>query len=168
MARPEATRSPPHQLLASGAELETSPSHSRQDRRDRDGNQHPFHDYQSQGSAKDLGEVVRPARGSGKSHQRIKARHVRGSPELSPLSCECCPAPIAHDRDIAHDLPAPAILANIVLAQASPDSIRIRLLKVRARVVRTTRRIQFHLAAHWPGQDLFQHCQRILAAENSV
>jgi hypothetical protein len=55
------------------------------------------------------------------------------------------------------------VLADTVLAQASPDSIRIRLLKVGARVVRTARQIRFHIAAHWPGQDLFQHCQQILA-----
>jgi Transposase DDE domain group 1 len=61
-----------------------------------------------------------------------------------------------------------SILADTVLAQASPDSIRIRLLKVGARVVRTARQIHFHIAAHWPGQDLFQHCQQILAAENSA
>jgi hypothetical protein len=60
------------------------------------------------------------------------------------------------------------ILPDTVLAQASPDSIRIRLLKVGARVMRTARQIHFHLAAHWPGQDLFQHCQQILAAENSA
>jgi Transposase DDE domain group 1 len=56
-----------------------------------------------------------------------------------------------------------SILADTVLAQASPDSIRIRLLKVGARVVRTARQIHFHIAAHWPGQDLFQHCRQILA-----
>jgi hypothetical protein len=61
-----------------------------------------------------------------------------------------------------------SILADTVLAQASPDSIRIRLLKVGARVVRTARRIHFHIAAHWPGQELFQHCHQILAADNSA
>jgi hypothetical protein len=61
-----------------------------------------------------------------------------------------------------------SILADTVLAQASPDSIRIRLLKVGARVVLTARRIHFHIAAHWPGQDLFQHCHQILLAENSA
>jgi hypothetical protein len=61
-----------------------------------------------------------------------------------------------------------SILADTVLAQASPDSIRIRLLKVGARVVRTARRIQFHLAAHWPGRDLFQYCQQLIAVENSA
>jgi len=55
------------------------------------------------------------------------------------------------------------VLQNTPLAQASPDSIRIRLLKVGARVVRTARRIQFHIAAHWPGQALFQHCYQLLA-----
>jgi hypothetical protein len=59
-----------------------------------------------------------------------------------------------------------SILADTVLAQAGSDSIRIRLLKVGAHVVRTAGQIHFHVAAHWPGQDLFQHCQHILAAEN--
>jgi hypothetical protein len=61
-----------------------------------------------------------------------------------------------------------SVLADTPLAQASPDSIRIRLLKVGARVVRTARRIHFHFAAHWPGQELFQHCQQFLAAQNSA
>src|SRR5215813_4003776 len=52
-----------------------------------------------------------------------------------------------------------SVLSDTALAQASPDSIRIRLLKVGARVVRTARQIHFHIAARWPGQDLFQHCQ---------
>jgi len=60
-----------------------------------------------------------------------------------------------------------SILADTVLAKASPDSIRIRLLKVGARVIRTARRIQFHIAAHWPSQALFQHCHQILTPEPS-
>ena len=61
-----------------------------------------------------------------------------------------------------------SVLGDTALAQASPDSIRIRLLKVGARVVRTARQIHFHIAVHWPGQDLFQHCQHILTAEHSA
>lgn len=61
-----------------------------------------------------------------------------------------------------------SVLADTVLAQSSPDSIRIRLLKVGARVVQTARRIQFHIAAHWPGQDLFQHCHEFLLASSSA
>jgi hypothetical protein len=57
-----------------------------------------------------------------------------------------------------------SVLPDTVLAHASPDSIRIRLLKVGARVVRTSRHIYFHIAAHWPAQDLFHHCQKIIAA----
>jgi hypothetical protein len=60
-----------------------------------------------------------------------------------------------------------SILADTILAQASPNSIRIRLLKVGARVVRMARQIQFHLAAQWPGQDLFEHCKQILAADSA-
>jgi hypothetical protein len=59
------------------------------------------------------------------------------------------------------------VLNNTPLAQASPDTIRIRLLKVGARVVCTARRIHFHIAAHWPGQDLFQHCHQSLTASHS-
>jgi hypothetical protein len=61
-----------------------------------------------------------------------------------------------------------SVLADTPLAQASPDSIRIRLIKVGARVVRTARRIHFHIAAHWPGQELFQQCQIRLLGENSA
>jgi hypothetical protein len=61
-----------------------------------------------------------------------------------------------------------SVLPDTVLAQASPDSIRIRLLKVGARVVRTARRIHFHIAAHWPGQELFQHGQQTLAIKSSA
>jgi hypothetical protein len=39
-----------------------------------------------------------------------------------------------------------SVLGDTALAQASPDSIRIRLLKVGARVVRTARQIHFHIA----------------------
>jgi hypothetical protein len=59
-----------------------------------------------------------------------------------------------------------SVLADTALAQASPDSIRIRLLKVGARVIRTARTIQFHFAAHWPGQALFHHCHQILTVES--
>lgn len=61
-----------------------------------------------------------------------------------------------------------SVLTSTPLAKASPDTIRIRLLKVGARVVRTARRLQFHIAAHWPGQDLFQHCHQVLTAVNSA
>jgi hypothetical protein len=38
-----------------------------------------------------------------------------------------------------------------------------RLFKVAARVVRSVRRLWFHLASHWPGQALFHSCHAVLA-----
>lgn len=46
-------------------------------------------------------------------------------------------------------------LARTRLARASIGTIRLRLLKIGARVKRTTRRWWFHLASGWPGQPLF-------------
>jgi hypothetical protein len=39
----------------------------------------------------------------------------------------------------------------------------VHLLKVAGRVIRSVRRLWFHLASHWPGQDLFTVCHRALA-----
>jgi hypothetical protein len=55
-----------------------------------------------------------------------------------------------------------AVLAGTPLAQASIGTIRLNLLKVGARVLRSARRIRFHLASHWPGQDLFLLCHQRL------
>lgn len=46
-------------------------------------------------------------------------------------------------------------LRGTTLASATMGSIRLRLLKVGARVRRTARRLWFHLASGWPGQPLF-------------
>ncbi len=47
------------------------------------------------------------------------------------------------------------MLRGTQLANATIDSIRLRLLKVGARVQRSVRRVWFHLASGWPGQLLF-------------
>lgn len=55
------------------------------------------------------------------------------------------------------------VLARTALATASIETIRTHVFKVAARVVRTVRRIWFHLASHWPGQPLFRTCRDALA-----
>jgi hypothetical protein len=47
------------------------------------------------------------------------------------------------------------VLRGTALASATIGSIRLRLLKVGARVVRSVRRLWFHIASGWPGQPLF-------------
>ena len=56
-----------------------------------------------------------------------------------------------------------AVLAGTRLASATIGTIRLHLLKVAGRVVRSVRRLWFHLASHWPGQPLFTSCHRALA-----
>jgi len=56
-----------------------------------------------------------------------------------------------------------AVLAGTRLASATIGTIRLHLLKVAGRVVRSVRRLWFHLASHWPGQPLFTNCHRALA-----
>jgi len=46
------------------------------------------------------------------------------------------------------------VLRGTALASATIGTIRLRLLKVGARVVRSVRRLWFHLATGWPGQPL--------------
>jgi hypothetical protein len=53
-------------------------------------------------------------------------------------------------------------LAGTPLATATLGTIRLRLLKLGARVVRSMRRWWFHLATGWPGQPLFLLVQRRL------
>lgn len=48
-----------------------------------------------------------------------------------------------------------AVLRDTALASATIGTIRLRLLKVGARIVRSVRRLWFHLATGWPGQPLF-------------
>ena len=56
-----------------------------------------------------------------------------------------------------------AVLAGTRLASATIGTIRLQLLKVAGRVVRSVRRLWFHLASIWPGQPLFTSCHRALA-----
>ena len=51
------------------------------------------------------------------------------------------------------------LLAGTALASTTFDTIRLRLLKVAARVRRSVRRLWFHLATGWPGQPLFELVQ---------
>jgi len=55
------------------------------------------------------------------------------------------------------------VLAGTRLASATIGTIRLHLLKVAGRVVRSVRRLWFHLASYWPGQPLFTRCHRALA-----
>jgi hypothetical protein len=56
-----------------------------------------------------------------------------------------------------------AVLTSTPLATATMGTLRTALFKVAARVVRSVRRICFHLASHWPGQELFRTCRDALA-----
>lgn len=56
-----------------------------------------------------------------------------------------------------------AVLVDTELASASIETIRVQLLKIGARIIRSVRRIWFHLASHWPGQSLFRTCCRAIA-----
>lgn len=55
------------------------------------------------------------------------------------------------------------VLLHTALANASVATLRVRLFKVGAWVRRTVRKLWFHLASHWPGQDLFLACHHALA-----
>ena len=48
-------------------------------------------------------------------------------------------------------------LAGTTLATAQVDTLRVKLLKVAAVVVRNTRRIRLYLASNWPSADIFAH-----------
>jgi hypothetical protein len=48
-------------------------------------------------------------------------------------------------------------LQGTTLASPRVDTLRIKLHKVAAVVTRNTRRIQLHLASHWPSVDIFAH-----------
>jgi hypothetical protein len=54
-------------------------------------------------------------------------------------------------------------LAGTELARAQVGTIRLRLLKVAARVVVTARRVVFHLASSYPYRGLFERARRRLA-----
>jgi hypothetical protein len=55
------------------------------------------------------------------------------------------------------------ILGGTELATATLDTIRLRVFKVAARVVRSVRRVWFHLASSWPYRTLFYDQHRRLA-----
>jgi hypothetical protein len=55
------------------------------------------------------------------------------------------------------------VLPRTALANATITTLRLRLFKVGARVRRTVRKLWFHLASHWPDQDLFLACHHALA-----
>lgn len=48
------------------------------------------------------------------------------------------------------------VLCGTQLARATVSTIRVRLLKVGARVKHTARRLWFHLATGWPGRSVFE------------
>jgi hypothetical protein len=60
------------------------------------------------------------------------------------------------------------VLAGTPLATATLGTVRLRLLKLGARVVRSVRRWWFHLATGWPGQPVFlavhQHLRTLRAS----
>ncbi len=53
-------------------------------------------------------------------------------------------------------------LVDTPLERAQAATIRFKLFKVGARVIRTVRRIWFHLASGWPYQDLFVQAHRAI------
>lgn len=55
-------------------------------------------------------------------------------------------------------------LANTELARASAATIRVKLFKIGAAVIRNTRRIRILLASHHPLRDLFLTAARALAS----
>lgn len=55
------------------------------------------------------------------------------------------------------------LLATTDLATATVATVRLRLFKIGARVVRSVRRLWFHLPAGWPGHDLFRILHRAMA-----
>lgn len=59
-------------------------------------------------------------------------------------------------------------LAGTELARAQPDTIRLKLLKIGARVRVSTRRILFSLASGYPWKDVWEICWRNLRSVGSV
>jgi hypothetical protein len=59
-------------------------------------------------------------------------------------------------------------LAGTALAEAQVGTIRLKLLKVAARVVITARRVVFHLSSSYPDQDLFRRIWRRVEARPVV
>ncbi len=57
-------------------------------------------------------------------------------------------------------------LAGTELAEAQVGTIRLKLLKVAARVTRSVRRVVFHLASSYPYRSLFMQVFRGLSRES--
>jgi len=55
------------------------------------------------------------------------------------------------------------LLTQTDLATATVGQIRLHLFKIGARVVRSARRVWFHLASSWPGREVFCAVHRALA-----
>ena len=56
------------------------------------------------------------------------------------------------------------MLGGTELARATIATIRLRLLKIGARVKQSVRRLWFHLASGWPGRAVFLQAVDRLAA----
>src|SRR5690606_26912961 len=56
------------------------------------------------------------------------------------------------------------VLVGTQLARASVSTIRLRLLKIGARVKRTARRLWFHVATGWPGRPVFEQALACIGA----
>lgn len=56
------------------------------------------------------------------------------------------------------------VLVGTKLARASVSTIRLRLLKIGARVKRTARRLWFHIATGWPGRPVFEQALACIGA----
>jgi hypothetical protein len=61
-----------------------------------------------------------------------------------------------NDQQTIRDDPFMAVLAGTELARAQVGTIRVKLLKVAARVVTSVRRVVFHLSSGYPYQALFR------------
>lgn len=59
-------------------------------------------------------------------------------------------------------------LADTELANAQVDTIRLKLLKIGARIVCSVRRLMFHLAGGYPFKDIFAHALFRLSSLSSV
>jgi hypothetical protein len=89
---------------------------------------------------------------SGRSSRRAKGpATLRVRRELD--DGHLCGGLARHTRKLAYF--RRAVLAGTRLASATIGTIRLHLLKVAERVVRSVRRLWFHLASSWPGQPLF-------------
>ena len=158
-----AARAHSHELLASREVVAASSADSRQDRRHRGGLNVRFMVTNRRGRAADL---IAWYDDRGTSENWIK--ELKLDIHADRLSCHRFRANAF--RLQLHSLALlllayfrRAVLAGTRLASATIGTIRLHLLKVAGRVVRSVRRLWFHLASHWPGQPLFTSCHRALA-----